>query len=60
MIAFGSAKWQAEGCSLIPSGRPINCGSSTEQRSWAFQHRVWKRQPDGGFAGLGTSPLSTI
>ena len=23
------------------------------------QHRVWKRQPDGGLAGDGMSPLST-
>jgi hypothetical protein len=24
--------------------------------SWAFQHLVWKRQPAGGFSGLGGSP----
>ena len=35
-------------------------GSSSAQISCAFQQRVRKRQPDGGFAGLGTSPSSTI
>ena len=30
------------------------------QMSCAFQQRVRKRQPDGGFAGLGTSPVSMI
>lgn len=24
---------------------------------WAIEQRVWKWQPDGGFIGLGTSPL---
>ena len=35
-------------------------GSSSAQMSCAFQQRVRNRQPDGGFTGLGTSPLSTI
>ena len=39
-------------------------GSSVAQRSGLpsfsrSQQRVWKRQPDGGAAGEGTSPLST-
>ena len=40
-------------------------GSSVAQRSGLpsrsrSQHRVWKRQPDGGAAGEGTSPLRTM
>jgi hypothetical protein len=30
------------------------------QISAAFQHRVRNRQPDGGFAGDGTSPSNTM
>ena len=30
------------------------------QISWAFQHRVRKRQPEGGDCGLGTSPSRTM
>jgi len=30
------------------------------QRSKAYGQRVWKRHPDGGAAGLGTSPFSMI
>ena len=52
-----SAKWQADGW---PCPRSISAGSSSAQMSWAFQQRVRNRQPDGGFAGLGTSPSSTI
>jgi hypothetical protein len=52
-----SAKWQAEGC---PCPRSFKTGSSSAQIGCAFQQRVRKRQPDGGFAGLGTSPSSTI
>ena len=29
------------------------------QTSIAYGHRVWKRQPGGGFAGDGMSPWST-
>ena len=56
--AATSAKWQATGCS--PPARGTSAGSSSAQISCAFQQRVRKRQPDGGFAGLGTSPSSTI
>ena len=52
-----SAKWQALGC---PWPRSTSAGSSSAQIGCAFQQRVRKRQPDGGFAGLGTSPSSTI
>ncbi len=30
------------------------------QRSITLGQRGWKWHPDGGFSGLGTSPLSTI
>ena len=56
MISRGEAKWHAERCSLAPSGREMNAGSSTEHFSCALKHRVWNRQPDGGLAGEGTSP----
>ena len=52
-----SAKWQALGC---PCPRSISAGSSSAQIGCAFQQRVRKRQPDGGFAGFGTSPSSTM
>ena len=55
-----SAKWHADRCSPAPSERSSSWGSSCEQISWAFQQRVWKRHPDGGFAGDGTSPTRTI
>ena len=35
-------------------------GTSSAQTPCAFQQRVRNRQPDGGFAGLGTSPSSTM
>ena len=60
MISRGEAKWQADRCALTPSGRWISSGTSTEHRSCAFQQRVRNRQPDGGFAGEGTSPVRTI
>ena len=39
----------------LSRGRPAP-GASVAQMSWAFQQRVRNRQPDGGLAGLGTSP----
>ena len=53
-----SAKWQATGCPEPPWD--TSGGSSCAQISFAFQQRVRKRQPDGGLAGLGTSPSSMI
>ena len=35
-------------------------GSSVLQISCAIGHRVWKRQPEGGLAGDGRSPFSTM
>ena len=60
MISRGEAKWQADRCSPAPSGRSSSSGMSVLHLSWTFQHRVWNRQPDGGLAGEGTSPLRTI
>ena len=34
--------------------------AASVQRCCAFQHRERNRHPDGGFAGLGTSPSSSI
>src|SRR6266496_2460746 len=43
------------------SGRSsLNCGSSCEQISIATGQRGWKRQPFGGFKGLGTSPFKIV
>ena len=55
--AATSAKWQATGW---PWPRSTRAGSSVAQISCAFQHRVRKRQPEGGDCGLGTSPSSTM
>ncbi len=57
-----SGKWQA---TLCPSPMSRSSGRSVEHRSGLSsrsrsQHRVWNRQPDGGLAGDGTSPLSTM
>ena len=59
---MSSAKWQATTWPACANVR--SAGSSVEQRSGLpsrsrSQHRVWNRQPDGGAAGDGTSPLST-
>ena len=51
------------------SGRICSSGSSAEQAEVSMpaasssalcQHRVRNRQPDGGSAGLGTSPVRMI
>src|SRR5664280_2016387 len=57
-----SAKWHATRCPgriSRDSGTFVShsVGCSSRSRS---QQRVWKRQPDGGFAGDGTSPFRTI
>src|SRR5215212_5597939 len=35
-------------------------GSMREQSGMASGQRVWKRQPEGGLMGVGTSPFKTI
>ena len=55
-----TGKWHAV---AWPGGSPVfgsSTGSSAAQRSLAFGHRPWKRQPFGGSIGDGTSPLSRI
>ena len=37
-----------------------SAGTSSAQRSVAFQQRVRNRQPDGGSVGVGASPVSTM
>src|SRR5512132_843172 len=53
--ATGSRKWHATTCAGATSA---SFGSSWRQRSNAYGHRVWKRQPAGRSMGLGTSPES--
>src|SRR5579883_809075 len=55
--APSSFRWQAAKWSSPVS---FSAGVSTRQRSKTKGQRVWKRQPLGGLAGLGTSPLSTM
>ena len=35
-------------------------GRTSRQIAWARQQRGWKGQPDGGFTGLGTSPVKMM
>src|SRR5262249_42931916 len=52
-----SAKWHA---TARPSALAISGGSVVAQTACALKQRVRKRQPEGGAAGLGTSPRSTM
>ena len=53
-----TGKWHATKCSLYIDD---NSGTSTSQTpSFAIGHLVWKTQPGGGLAGLGTSPERII
>lgn len=38
----------------------VRCGSAAAQSFTARGHRVLKKQPDGGFVGLGISPLIRV
>src|SRR5260221_870415 len=53
-VQLESCRWHAAKCAS-PCNRSL--GSSVRQRSKTYGQRVWKRQPLGGFTGLGTSPL---
>ena len=60
-VDISSAQWHA---TRWPSPMSRNSGSIVAQCSGLpsrsrSQQRVWKRQPDGGLAGDGMSPLST-
>ena len=50
-------RWHAATC---PGAISTSGGSSRAQRSMTNGQRVWKRQPEGGLSGDGTSPASTI
>ena len=49
-----SGKWQAATC---PGPNERSLGSSAAHRSWANWHLVRNLHPEGGFTGLGSSPL---
>ena len=51
---FCSGKWQA---AMWPGPKERSTGSSAAHRSWANGHLVRNRHPEGGFTGLGSSPL---
>ena len=51
-----SYRWQATSRSCIGT----SAGSCWPQTGIACGQRGWKRQPDGGFSGLGTSPCRMI
>ena len=51
-----AARWHATRTS--PNGS--SAGTSVRHRSIAYGQRVWKAQPEGGFRGEGSSPLSTM
>ena len=50
-------RWHRE---VSPLGVRNSGGSSSAQMGITYGHRVRNRQPDGGFAGDGISPRSTI
>ena len=52
-----TGKWQA---ASWPASFSLRSGASSRQSGWARGQRGWKRQPDGGSIGLGTSPSSTM
>ena len=55
---ISSAQWQA---TSWPVENLRNGGTSSRQRvGWTKGQRVWNRQAEGGFAGLGRSPASRI
>ena len=49
-----SGKWQA---ARWPGPKDRSWGSSAAQRSCAYGHLVRNLHPEGGFTGLGSSPL---
>ena len=57
VAGYTVGKWQA---TLLPGRYSRSSGRSVRQRSTAIGQRGWKRQPDGGLIGLGTSPVRTM
>src|SRR6185295_16307399 len=51
------AKWQRTKCPGVTS---CETGSFSLHSALAYRQRGWKIQPEGGLAGLGTSPCSWI
>src|SRR6185295_15738377 len=49
--------WQA---TQWPAEISLSTCSFSEHEGTRSEHRVWKRQPDGGLIGLGTSPSRMI
>ena len=58
--AFAAACGARTGWSPFEAAEDGSGGSTSAQRGCALKHRVRKRQPDGGSAGLGRSPSSTM
>ncbi len=54
---MGQTIWQA---TQWPGATSRHSGTFSAQIFSASQQRVRKRQPEGGFAGLGTSPSRII
>src|SRR5438128_9456344 len=54
--AGGRPSTWSQHATVRPWATRVIAGSSAEQRSNAYGQRGWKRQPDGGRAGSGTSP----
>lgn len=54
-LSAPSGKWQA---TWRPGPASVSFGSTLAHLSPANGQRVWNRQPDGGFAGDGTSPAA--
>src|SRR5436190_1144522 len=57
LIATRLRTWQATQC---PCETSLSTCSFSEHEGTRSAQRVWKRQPDGGLMGLGTSPSSRI
>ena len=51
LMRMHAARW--------PGVISVSTGSMRLQASTAYGQRVWKRHPDGGLSGDGTSPWST-
>ena len=56
-VASTARTWQATQC---PGEISFSTCSFSEHDGTRSAQRVWKRQPDGGLIGLGTSPSSRI
>ena len=55
--AGGSGRRTGGRCASSMSGGTTSAQMAGSPSCWRTWQRGWKRQPDGGFTGLGTSPL---